>query len=92
MTDREILEMLLEGQKEIKVSLDRMEKKVTAIEMTIENEIQPNIMRVAEGHIDLYRNLKDVKGTLEMIDGKIEMYDLNIKHHESEIKKLKLVK
>lgn len=85
MTDRELLESLLEKVSDI-------QKKVTAIEMTIENELQPNIMRVAEGHIDLYRNLKDVKGTLEMIDGKIEMYDLNMKHYDNEIKKLKIAK
>lgn len=75
MTDSEKLDLLLQ--------------KVTSIELTIENELQPNIMRVAEGHIDLFRNLSDVKSAIELVNSKLEMNDLFIRHHDSEIKKLK---
>ena len=57
--------------------------------MSIENELQINIMRVAEGHIDLFRNLTEIKGNIELMNGKMEMNDLYIRHHDSEIKKLK---
>lgn len=74
---------------EIKSELSTVKQKVTSIEMTIENEMQVNIMRVAEGHIDLSRNLAEIKRSVELLDGKMEINDLFIRHHDSEIKKLK---
>ena len=40
---------------------DRVENDITDIKLTLENEIRVNIMRVAEGHLDLYRKLDDAK-------------------------------
>lgn len=52
MTDSEKLDLLLEKSGII-------EKKVSTIELTLENEICTNIKRVAEGHPDLSRNLHE---------------------------------
>lgn len=37
----------------------RIENDVIDIKLTIENEIRVNIQRVAEGHLDLSRNLNE---------------------------------
>ena len=66
--------------------------KVTNIQLDIENEIKPNIMRVAEGHLDLSRKLNEAINFCNNIDVKFESYDLLIKYHDNEIAKLKLAK
>lgn len=45
--------------------LDSMDTEIKSIKLTLENEVRTNIMRVAEGHLDLSRNL--VKSTLFFI-------------------------
>lgn len=74
---------------DIESDLSFVKQKVTRVDMTMENELQVNIMRVAEGHIDLSRNLAEIKRDIELLNGKMEMNDLFIPHHDSEIKKLK---
>lgn len=39
--------------------LDSLDSNVTQIRFNIENELRPNIMRIAEGHLDLNRKLND---------------------------------
>ena len=39
--------------------LHEVKQKVTNIDLTLENEIRVNIKRVAEGHLDISRNLHD---------------------------------
>ena len=78
MTDREILEMLLNEVTEIKTD-------VKEVKLTIENEIRTNIQRVAEGHLDLSRNLHEaVKPSNE-----VEMLAIKVSVLESEIRELK---
>ena len=36
--------------------LDSMDTEIKSIKLTLENEVRTNIMRVAEGHLDLSRN------------------------------------
>ena len=45
--------------KDMILRMSNIESKVTNIELTLENEICVNIKRVAEGHLDLSRNLHD---------------------------------
>ena len=62
MTDSEKLDMILEKLAETDKKLDKLDKlenDITDIKLTLENEIRTSIMRVAEGHLDLSRNLKD---------------------------------
>lgn len=89
MTNDELLLAIYADMQEIKTDVKDIKQRVTSIEMTIENEMQVNIMRIAEGHIDLSRNLAEIKRNVELLDGKMEMNDLYIRHHDSEIKKLK---
>lgn len=49
MTDKEMLELLLEGQKEIKARLDNVEQKVTDTRLHLENVTDRNIKLIAEG-------------------------------------------
>lgn len=46
---------------------------VKSIEMTIENELQPNIMRVAEGHIDLNRKFNISQASVEKVSGEMKV-------------------
>lgn len=52
MTDSEKLDLLLEKVNDI-------ETDIRDIKLTFENEIRVNIKRVAEGHLDLSRNLHE---------------------------------
>ena len=54
MTDSEKLDLILSRLEK----LDKLENDVTDIKLTLENEIRVNIQRVAEGHLDLSRNLR----------------------------------
>lgn len=72
MTDSEKLDLLLD-----KVGM--IESKVTNIELTLENEIRTNIKRVAEGHLDLSRNLHDAL----KIDNEKEMLAIRVNIIES---------
>lgn len=64
---------------------DRLEKDVTDIKLTLENEIRPNIMRVAEGHLDLYRKLDDA----QKIDNEKEMIAIRVNILETELRRVK---
>lgn len=64
MTDSERLELLLQAVtniqvdlQDVKVEIADLKKKVSVIELTLENEISHNIMVIAEGHLDLNRKL-----------------------------------
>ena len=45
---------------EIKVSTHTLERRVTNIELTLENEIRRNISIIAENHIELNKKLNEV--------------------------------
>ena len=64
---------------------DKLENDVTGIKLTLENEIRQNIMRVAEGHLDLYRKLDDA----QKIDNEKEMIAIRVNILETELRKVK---
>ncbi len=78
MTDSEKLDLLLEKASTI-------EKKVSNIELTLENEIRTNIKRVAEGHLDLSRNLHEAL----KIDSEKEMLAIRVSVLETELRRIK---
>ena len=51
MTDSEKLDLILSELQEMKKDIDDIKQKTTKIDLTIENELRTNIMRVAEGHV-----------------------------------------
>lgn len=93
MTDNELLSAISELMNKkldsslapIESRLERIENKVTNIELTLENEIRVNIQRVAEGHLDLSRNLHEVIKP----NNEIEMLAIKVNMLESEIRTLK---
>lgn len=69
---------------ELKEKVSVIENKVTDIKLTIENEIRVNIQRVAEGHLDLSRNLHE---TLKISSEK-EMLAIRVNVLETELRRI----
>lgn len=70
---------------EMDTDLKVVKHKVTDIDLMLENEIRVNLMRVAEGHLDLSRNLHDAI----RIDSEKEMISIRVNMLESEVQRLK---
>ena len=65
--------------------IDVIEDDIKSIKLTLENEIRVNIQRVAEGHLDLSRNLHEaIKPSNEF-----EMLVIKVNTLESEVRELK---
>ena len=77
--------------KEVETSLrseiEGVKEDVRSIKLTLENEIRPNIQRIAEGHLDLSRNLHEVMNYKD----EIEMLSVNTRMLQSEIQELKKI-
>ena len=92
MTDSEKLDLLL---KQIGAMDDRftqldnrimkLENGVTDILLTLENEIGPNIRRVAEGHMDLSRKLDEAL----KVENEKEMLIIRVNTLENEMRRMK---
>ena len=65
--------------------LQSLERKVTSIELTLENETNRNISIIAEGHLDLSRKLDEAL----KIENEREMLLLRVNHLENELRKVK---
>lgn len=92
MTEKELLQAIYDDVKETKNKIVNMESKIeniesdiTSIKLTIENEIRVNIQRVAEGHLDLSRNLHEAMKP----SNEVEMLAIKVNFLESEIRELK---
>ena len=79
------LQPIKDDLQEVKQRMSNVEDKVTSIELTLENEISVNIKRVAEGHLDLSRNLHDAL----KIDSEKEMMAIRLNILESELRRIK---
>lgn len=66
-------------------NMESMKSDITSIKLTIENEIRVNIQRVAEGHLDLSRNLHEAMKP----SNEVEMLAIKVNFLESEIRELK---
>ena len=75
-----------EELKEILTRLDEMDRKITEIQLTLENETNRNIKIIAEGHLDLSRKLDEAL----KIDQEKEMLLIRVNRLESELAKLKM--
>lgn len=92
MAENEKLDLILSKLGKMDERLDRMDERfdrlendVTDIKLTLENEIRPNIMRVAKGHLDLYRKLDDA----QKIDNEKEMIAIRVNILETELRRVK---
>lgn len=71
--------------KELKQKVDNIENKLTDVKLTLENEIRENIRCVAEGHLDLSRNLHEALKH----DTEKEMLAVRVNVLESEVRNIK---
>ena len=62
-----------------------LDEKVTGLELVIENETNVNIRRIAEGHCDLVRNLREAR----KVDDEKELLAIRVKVLESDMSKVK---
>ena len=92
VTDSEKLDLLLADMQNMKSDmqnvindLQEVKQKVINIDLTLENEIRVNIRRVAEGHLDLSRNLHEAM----RIDNEKEMLSIRVNILESELRRIK---
>ena len=77
MTDSEKLDLILSEIQELK-------RRTTNIELTLENETNPNIKLIAEGHLDLNRKLSE---TLK-VDNEKEMLLIRVNTLENELRQV----
>lgn len=65
--------------------LDKVERKTTEIQMTLENETNKEISIIAEGHLDLSRKLNNAL----KVENEKEMLLLRVTRLENEIRRIK---
>ena len=85
MTDCEKLDLLLSEMQELKQRTTNIEDNVTSIKLALENEIRVNIQRVAEGYLDLSRNLHEAMRP----SNEVEMLAIKVRMLETEVRELK---
>lgn len=88
MTDSEMLKLILDKVDNVDTKVSGLEsdmqdvnEKVIKNNLTFENEIRVNIQRVAEGHLDLSRNLHDAmkpNNEIEMLAVKVKMLEADV--------------
>lgn len=65
-----------------------LKQEVTVIKLTIDNELRVDIQRIAEGHLDLSRNLHEAikpSAELEMLTIKVNMLEFEVKESKSRV-------
>ena len=100
MTDNEKLDLILsemqnmkrdmqdmrQDMQDMKQDISDIKQKVTKMDLVIENELRVNIQRVAEGHLDLSRNLHEAMTP----SSEVEMLAIKVRMLESDVRDLKL--
>lgn len=76
---------MTDDTKMIMEELEKLNAKVTDIQLTLENETNRNIRIIAEGHLDLSRKLDDAL----KVENEKEMLLIRVNHLESEIRRIK---
>ncbi len=85
---KEDVQGLREDVQNLQKKTDILDIRVTKVELTLENEISVNIRRVAEGHLDLSRNLHECVKLASDIKSKQEIQDIFIATHNNKLKML----
>lgn len=76
---------MTEETKMILEKLEKMDNKITDIQLTLENETNRNIKIIAEGHLDLSRKLDDAL----KVESEKEMLLIRINRLENELRRVK---
>lgn len=74
--------------KTLKADMKDVKMEITGIHLTLENEIRVNIVRVAEGHLDLSRKLDEYISLSHKIKDKQEINDIYINMHTNKLRAL----
>ena len=69
----------------VEQKVTELDEKVTGLELVIENETNVNIRRIAEGHCDLVRNLREAR----KVDDEKELLAIRVTVLESDMSKVK---
>lgn len=69
----------------LETDMKEVRQQVTKTNLVLENEIRVNIQRVAEGHLDLSRNLHDAMRP----SNEVEMLAIKVRMLESDVQELK---
>lgn len=92
MTDSEKLDLIISTLNEHTAILNehtamlkRHEEEISSVKFLLENEIRVNIQRVAEGHLDLSRNLHEAMRT----SSEVEMLAIKVRQLESDMREIK---
>lgn len=70
---------------EVKADIGELKRRTTSMELTLENDIDTNIKRIAEGHLDLSRNLHEAM----RVETEKEMLVVRVNILENDVRKLK---
>ncbi|MCI8335023.1 MAG: hypothetical protein HFH25_10660 [Lachnospiraceae bacterium] len=76
---------MTEDTKIILDRLDKMDAKITDIQLTLENETNRNIRIIAEGHLDLSRKLDEAL----RLESEKEILMLRVNRLENELRRVK---
>lgn len=76
---------MTEETKLILEKLAEMDRKITDIQLTLENETNRNIKIIAEGHLDLGRKLDEAL----KVENEKELLMLRVNRIENELRRLK---
>ena len=95
MTDSQKLDLLLdkfesmESRMEgMESRMDTMESEILNVKLTLENEISPNVKIIAEGHLDLSRNLHEAmkpSNALELLMVQVNILESKVRDLEQKI-------
>ena len=79
----------------LEVKVDRLDERVTGIELTLENDIKPNIKILAEGVMQNTERIERIEKKLEKLDGieaNVDILMTAVMSHSYDIDMLKAVK
>ena len=83
------VEELQTGMEKLSTNVERLGRKTEKIEFIMENELRPNICKIAEGHLDLSRKLDMVRvrrSEYTLLDIKVSGLQLDIREIRDKLK------
>ena len=82
------VDRLEQGQAELKADVSRLEQgqtklkaDVSGIKILLENEIEPNIRIIAEGHLDITRRLDHIQPIVENLEEDVSVIKVVVSEH-----------